>query len=113
MGFLVSQKITLECSHLVFAEQRGILAEPDIPHHILATLLFLWIHGIEALPHIAFQNLVQALSFIRASIDADRLQASVIFERHAAMIEKIIIVDFVKSSLAQKEAHMTLQLFAV
>ena len=113
MGLLLCKKIPLERRHLILAKQRRTLAEPDVPHHILAALPLLRIQRMESLSHIAFQDLIQTLSFIRMPIDAYGLQAPVLIQRHTAMIQQIVIIDLKKRSFIQQKQHMTLQLLTV
>ena len=87
MRLLLCQEIPLERRHLILTKQRRAFAEPDIPHHISASLPLHRIQGMESLPNIALQNLIQTLAFIRLPIDLHDLKASVLIQRYAAVIQ--------------------------
>ena len=84
--FLFCQKIPLKGGHLIFPEQRRILAEPDIPHQIPALFALLLIHSHKALADIIVQNVVERPAFIALSVNFHLLQRTVLIERYAAVV---------------------------
>ncbi len=69
LQLLVRQEIPFEGGHLILPEEGRVLMEPDIPHHVPATLPFLFVPGHKAFAHIVIQHIIQSLSFVAFSID--------------------------------------------
>ena len=112
MGLLLRQKIPLEGSHLILAEQRGIRAQPDIPHDVLSVFPVLLIQSKEALAHIAVQRVIQGTPLEGMSEKAHLSQAPVLIQRHASVIQQVVVVHLVEVPFRQQKPHMLLQLLA-
>ena len=101
MRLLLRQKIPLEGSHFIFAEERRVAVEPDIPHNILSLLPLLLIKGEKSFSHIGFQLVIERFPLIASPVHLYFFEFSLRGQRDAAVIQKIVIVHFIKAALCQ------------
>ena len=107
------QKIPFKSCHLIFSEKRRIRMQPYIPHDFLSILPFILIKSKKAFSHIRIQNIIKFFSTVRLAEKPNFFQFSVFCERNTSVIEKIIIVNFIQTSLVQQKPHMPLKLLTV
>ncbi len=110
---LLRQEIPFEGGHLILAEQRGILVQPDIPHQIAPLFALRLIDCHKALADVVVKRVVQRAAAVRFPVNLHCLEGSVLIERHAAVIEEVVVVNLIKASSGEQEFHMLLQPLAV
>ena len=87
--------------------------EPDIPHQITAPFPLFPVHCHKTFSDVIIQNIIKGFSLILLSVNFDLFERAVFVQRHAAMVEQIIIIYLIQTAFCQKEFHMLLQFITV